>query len=268
MVVAAPGQELPALPSDVRIVRDPVSGRGPLQGLAAGLAALPETAELVFATGTDVPFLEPAWVETLVALMVEHDLAIPDVDGRHHPLAALYRRATVLPAIGGLLAEDRLRPVYLMDKVRTRVVDVTELLRDRPGIANLAEFEHARGLPRGAGGSGLRSGGKLRISRGRFGFVLGFVFATALGLDRGKVPHLSLFLAPRALMFNGEAFEGLAILSHSVSAGLRDRNRRRERVQPPTIAVQAIHFRAERASPAGGTDHVACLGGSWPRNQA
>ena len=40
VVVAAAGQELPELPGDVAIVRDPIAGRGPLQGLAAGLAAL------------------------------------------------------------------------------------------------------------------------------------------------------------------------------------------------------------------------------------
>src|SRR5438552_9005872 len=62
VVVAAPGQDLPPLPDAVTIVRDPISGRGPLQGLAAGLAALPEAVELAYATATDVPFLEPAWI--------------------------------------------------------------------------------------------------------------------------------------------------------------------------------------------------------------
>ena len=59
VVVAAVGQELPELPVDVVLIRDPVAGRGPLQGLAAGLNALPDSIELVYATATDVPFLEP-----------------------------------------------------------------------------------------------------------------------------------------------------------------------------------------------------------------
>src|SRR3954466_9001115 len=46
--VAAPGQACPALPSSVIVVRDEVSGRGPLQGLATGLRALPETVELAY----------------------------------------------------------------------------------------------------------------------------------------------------------------------------------------------------------------------------
>src|SRR5579875_1511202 len=57
VVVAAPGQDLPDLPAEVGIVRDPVAGRGPLAGLAAGLAAFAgraDSVELVYATATDV----------------------------------------------------------------------------------------------------------------------------------------------------------------------------------------------------------------------
>ncbi|MGQ0577248.1 MAG: NTP transferase domain-containing protein, partial [Pseudonocardia sp.] len=39
VVVAAPGQELPALPAGVEVARDPVGGRGPVPGIAAGLGA-------------------------------------------------------------------------------------------------------------------------------------------------------------------------------------------------------------------------------------
>jgi molybdopterin-guanine dinucleotide biosynthesis protein A len=127
VVVAAKGQECPPLPSSVSIVRDEVAGRGPLQGLAAGLAALPETVDLAYASATDVPFLEPAWIGRLRDLMGESDLAIPFVEGYHHPLAALYRRVVVLPAIDALLNADRLRPVYLMERVRCRVVTADEL---------------------------------------------------------------------------------------------------------------------------------------------
>src|SRR4051812_14005176 len=137
VVVAAPGQELPPLPDSVAVVRDPVTGRGPLQGLAAGLAALPEGAELAYASATDAPWLRPAWIRRLRELIGEEDLAIPFVEGYHHPLAALYRRATVLPAIEALLREDRLRPVFLMDAVRTRAVAAEELRVADPELATL-----------------------------------------------------------------------------------------------------------------------------------
>lgn len=136
-VVAAPGQDLPSLPDSVTVVRDPVSGRGPLQGLAAGLAALPHTVDFAYATATDVPFLQPAWVARLADLIGEYDMAIPFADGYHHPLAALYRRATVLPAVENLLRQDRLRPVFLMDSVRTLVVDAEQLRAVDPGLRTL-----------------------------------------------------------------------------------------------------------------------------------
>ncbi len=137
VVVAAPGQELPPLPSSVVVARDPVRGRGPLQGLATGLAALPASVELAYATATDVPFLEPAWISRLEALIGDHDLAIPFSDGFHHPLAALYRRAAALPAIERLLESNRLRPVFLMEVLRTRTVTPLELQTVDPPLATL-----------------------------------------------------------------------------------------------------------------------------------
>jgi molybdenum cofactor guanylyltransferase len=127
VVVAAPDQEIPEIPADVTLVRDPVSRRGPLQGLAAGLGALADSVELAYATATDVPFLEPCWLTRLAELSDGYDLVIPFVGGFHHPLAALYRPSAVLPAIGGLLKEDRLRPVFLVEAVKTRIVDETEM---------------------------------------------------------------------------------------------------------------------------------------------
>jgi molybdopterin-guanine dinucleotide biosynthesis protein A len=137
VVVAAPEQDLPPLPDSVLIARDRVRGKGPLQGLAAGLTALPESVDVAYATATDVPFLEPDWIRLLADLIGDHDLAIPWSDGYHHPLAALYRRDSVLPAIEALLGEDRLRPVFLMEALRARVVTADELRVVDPSVGTL-----------------------------------------------------------------------------------------------------------------------------------
>jgi molybdopterin-guanine dinucleotide biosynthesis protein A len=155
VVVAAPGQELPPLPEGVVIARDPVSGRGPLQGLAAGLRALPESVDLAFATATDVPFLEPAWIGRLIALVGDHDLAIPFAEGYHHPLAALYRPSTALPAMEVLLDADRLRPVFLMEAIRTRVVEAVELRGIDPELRTLRNLNHPEDYERALADAGL-----------------------------------------------------------------------------------------------------------------
>jgi molybdopterin-guanine dinucleotide biosynthesis protein A len=137
VVVAAPGQDLPEVTGAVTILRDAVAGRGPLQGLATGLACLPDSSTLAYATATDVPFLEPRWITRLVDLSEDHDLVIPFVGGYYHPLAALYRKSAVLPAIEALLCEDRLRPVFLVEAVKTRVVVEAELRAVDPELGTL-----------------------------------------------------------------------------------------------------------------------------------
>src|SRR5207253_6933264 len=72
VVVAAPEQEVPALPPEIAVVRDEEKGRGPLQGLAAGLRALQGRASAAYASSCDVPFLRPAFVHRLIELLGEH----------------------------------------------------------------------------------------------------------------------------------------------------------------------------------------------------
>lgn len=161
VVVAAEGQALPELSPDIPIVRDPVANRGPLQGIAAGLAALPDSVELAFATATDVPFLRPSWIARLMDLIGDHDLAIPFVDGYHHPLAALYRRSTVLPAIAELLRSDRLRPVFLMEMLRTRIIPPDDLRDLDPDFGTLRNLNTPDDYHRALADAGLEDASSL-----------------------------------------------------------------------------------------------------------
>ena len=140
IVVAAPGQDVPPLPPDVAIARDPLEGRGPLQGIAAGLHALLETpggsegVDAAFVSSTDAPFLAPALIARLAALRGgDHDIAVPNMGDHFHPLTAIYA-CTCLPHINALLAADRLRPFFLFERVRTVFCDAATLLAD-PDLA-------------------------------------------------------------------------------------------------------------------------------------
>ena len=129
VVVAALDQELPALPRDVIIARDEREARGPLEGLRAGLKALPEDVEKAYVTSCDVPLLVPNFVRQMLDLARGYDVAVMEIDGFTHPLSAVYRRGT-LPLVDDLLAQDRLRPVFLFEAVKTRRVRPEEMTAD------------------------------------------------------------------------------------------------------------------------------------------
>jgi molybdopterin-guanine dinucleotide biosynthesis protein A len=136
VVVAAPDQAVPPLPADVAVVRDEEKGRGPLQGLAAGLAALAGRADAAYLSSCDVPFLRPAFVRRLIDLIGEHAICAPRVDGRDHPLAAVYR-FNVADTVRRLLQENRLRTSQLLELVPTRIVEADELVDVDPRLESL-----------------------------------------------------------------------------------------------------------------------------------
>jgi molybdenum cofactor guanylyltransferase len=147
-VVAAPDQTLPALPAGVLVVRDPVEGEGPLAGIAVGLAALADRARFAYVTATDAPFVTPAFVRRMRALCDE-DAAVPWVDDRYHPLAAVY--ATHFGAIAReLVASGERRATVLCARPRVRAVAAADL-SDLAALRNLNTPEDYQAALRDAG---------------------------------------------------------------------------------------------------------------------
>jgi molybdenum cofactor guanylyltransferase len=136
VVVAARQQALPELPRDVIMARDELEERGPLEGLRAGLKALPNSVDSAYVTSCDVPLLVPGFVTRMIELLGDHDIAVMEIDGFPHPLSAVYRRAT-LPQVEALLERDKLRPVFLFDAVRTRRVQPEEMISVDPQLRTL-----------------------------------------------------------------------------------------------------------------------------------
>ena len=127
VVVAAPGQELPAMP--ITLVRDEVAHQGPVGGIYYGLTAV--AADISFVTSCDSAFLNPRLIAHLVSQMSQHDVVVPHWQGRFQPLHAVYRRS-VLPLLEEQLARGELRPIYLFEKVRTLRIDEDEIRRFDP----------------------------------------------------------------------------------------------------------------------------------------
>jgi len=159
VVARAPGQELPALPGDVEVVEDPHEGKGPVQGIAAGLAAIVGRADIAFVSSTDLPFLHPAFVRTVLrAVQDGADVGLPVARGYPQPLAAAYR-ANLAVAAARLVAQERLRPAFLFEHCVVRRLDEAALRAD-PVLAALdpdldsvlninepAEYQSARARP-------------------------------------------------------------------------------------------------------------------------
>jgi molybdopterin-guanine dinucleotide biosynthesis protein A len=217
VVVAAPGQALPDLPADVRVVSDAREGLGPLQGIGSGLAALTGLADVAFVSSTDAPLLHPAFVQRVLAgIEPGVDIVVPHARGHRQPLAAAYR-VELAPLLDELLAQGLAKPGFLYERSRTRQVDDGWLLEDPrvaafdPALASLenlnepADYEAARALPAPA----IEVDGETVAARS-----LGDI-ARALGIDLGT----------RVVCVNGEpgtraaAFPLVAGDRLSISAG-------------------------------------------------
>ncbi len=137
VAVAAPQQPLPELDASIIVTRDEQEGRGPLEGLRAGLKALPDTVDVAYVTSCDVPLLVPAFVRRMIDLAGDSDIVIMELDGFPQPLSAVYRRRTVLPAVEALLAADRRRLVFLFETTKTRRVLPAEVADVDPQLLTL-----------------------------------------------------------------------------------------------------------------------------------
>jgi molybdopterin-guanine dinucleotide biosynthesis protein A len=139
VVVRAAGQDLPELPAGTLVADDPHEGRGPVQGIAAGLAALTGRAEVAFVSSTDLPFLHPAFIRRVLRALADSDgrpdVALPVARGYKQPLAAAYR-VSLAGAAERLVIQDRLRPAFLFDECRVEMLDDAALKRD-PVLAAL-----------------------------------------------------------------------------------------------------------------------------------
>lgn len=161
VVVGAADDELPPLPSEIRIARDEHAARGPLEGLRTGLATLlaagHEPSSAAYVTSCDVPFLVPSFVRKLESLLDDFDAVAPvdSSSNRHearalaYPLAAVYR-LKVVSTVEQLLRSNQLRMSSLLDGIQTRRVPIEDFRDVDPQLDTLVNLnrpeEYARAL--------------------------------------------------------------------------------------------------------------------------
>jgi molybdopterin-guanine dinucleotide biosynthesis protein A len=141
VVVAGPDQDVPPLPAAVRIVRDEQEYLGPLAGLAVGLSALAGEVDAAYCSACDVPLLKPDFIRAVIAALGDHDAAVPRAGEFYHPLAGVYRTALADPA-RRLVAEGRLRPLFLLESCRAAAIAVETLRAADPDLSSLRNINH------------------------------------------------------------------------------------------------------------------------------
>lgn len=128
-VAARPGQALPA--GAYRRVDDELPGEGPLAGLATGLAAITaawKTAPAAVAA-CDYPHADPALFPALLAASPDAAAIVPVLDGRAHPLLAVWR-SDLASLCEGALARGARRVREVLDEAGAVEVDAREILGD------------------------------------------------------------------------------------------------------------------------------------------
>jgi len=155
VVVLAPDAPVPSLPDrpgpPIVIARDLVCGRGPLAGLAAGLAAA--TQPLALLVAGDQPFLRVAVLRALLDELGDRDRPdAPDVaalgDGNSlWPFPVALRVATVRPAATVTLAGFDLRLFTLFGRLRVARVAEERWRALDPGGDSLRDVDTRDELP-------------------------------------------------------------------------------------------------------------------------
>lgn len=140
VVVRAPGQELPPLPGGVRVVDDAREGRGPLQGILAGLEAV--DADVAFVASVDLPFLHPEFVAAVCRAAEGADAAVPHLGGHAQPLAAAYRPA-LAPVASELLEAGDAGAMALLARCRARTVEMPPHPESVRNLSSRADYEAA-----------------------------------------------------------------------------------------------------------------------------
>jgi molybdopterin-guanine dinucleotide biosynthesis protein A len=135
VVVVAPADHPAAgelVAGGARVVREDPPGGGPVAGLAAGLAAVPDDVDVVAVVAGDVPFGGPALQRTTRALRADGTLdAVVGADplGRRQPLLGSYRTAALRTALAAAPVDGRsVRSVLGALTVAVAPVDTREAL--------------------------------------------------------------------------------------------------------------------------------------------
>jgi molybdopterin-guanine dinucleotide biosynthesis protein A len=126
--------------------KDLIKGLGPLGGIYTALRAI--TNEAGFFVACDMPFLNRALIQYMVAVRENFDVVVPKVDGFVEALHALYAKRC-LPAMERLIDSGHYQIIRMFPHVSVRHVRGDEIRRFDPDLKsffNINEPQHLRRL--------------------------------------------------------------------------------------------------------------------------
>jgi molybdopterin-guanine dinucleotide biosynthesis protein A len=150
-VLVVIAQDSPPLGVDARVVRDLVPDCGSLGGLYTGL--MQATTPYIFVVACDMPFLNQPVIAQFTSRTAIADIVMAKLDGRLHPMHALYSKRCV-PALEEMIRARQLKIQEIVSELSLRVRYVTEadlLTIDPSGrsfynVNTMADLEAARSL--------------------------------------------------------------------------------------------------------------------------
>ncbi|MDQ7839960.1 MAG: molybdenum cofactor guanylyltransferase [bacterium] len=132
----------------LHVIPDRSAVQAPMVGVCSGLWAV--TTPWAFVAACDMPYLSPDAVRLLVGLAEGFDAAVPRVEGRWHPLHAVYATGT-LPLFEAQLAAGERRMWAVLGALRVRQVTAAELEAVDPGLRTLHNVNTAQEYRRPGG---------------------------------------------------------------------------------------------------------------------
>lgn len=123
------------------VVLDEYPGCGPIGGIHAGLKVC--EAEMMYAAACDMPFLKRELFLELRKELGDFDGAVPVVDGKIHPLAAIYRKR-ILPVLEQQIKKGDYRLRDVLSKLKIVYIDMSEREEFREMLQNINTTEEYR----------------------------------------------------------------------------------------------------------------------------
>jgi molybdopterin-guanine dinucleotide biosynthesis protein A len=132
----------------VRVVEEPVGGKGPLGGILSGLML--SGSEDNFIVACDMPFIRREAIEMVLRRLDGHQVAVPATPKGLEPLHAAYARSCA-PLIESQLAAGDLKVTDFFEKVDVEYIPWEELLRFDPTGRLLMNINEPEDMRRAAG---------------------------------------------------------------------------------------------------------------------